>query len=271
MSDVDEQQWLEFRAAREAELVSPHGWLCLRGFHWVPETPTMLDGLPGVWSTDGDSAYLDAELDDGFQIDGQEIEGRVEKTVAETGRVPWLTLDDVEIELLRRGGRLAIRLRAETSPERENFPGVPTYDYDPGWRIQARFHPYPEGEKVDVATHKPELRQLLPAIGEVEFDLEGQTQKLVVTNIKTGPSIEFHDPTNDDETPAWRQLKFDFDPADTSGDADGLVTLDFNRTINMWFAFTDHATCPRPAIDNIISVPVRAGEKLPLPTPTPAA
>lgn len=37
------------------------------------------------------------------------------------------------------------------------------------------------------------------------------------------------------DTEAWRQLKFE-DPQD------GGVTLDFNRTITMWFAFTDHAT-----------------------------
>ena len=29
----------------------------------------------------------------------------------------------------------------------------------------------------------------------------------------------------------------------------------------MWFAFTDHATCPMPVTGNTITVPVRAGEK----------
>ena len=83
----------------------------------------------------------------------------------------------------------------------------------------------------------------------------------MVTTIKAGPSIEFHDPTNDAETPAWRQLKF------AEPDADGHVVLDFNRTINMWFAFTDHATCPRPSEGNTITVPVRAGERAAPPPP----
>src|SRR5699024_2164413 len=123
-------------------------------------------------------------------------------------------LGDTQIELLRRGGRLAIRLRAETSADQESFPGVPTWPYDPAWVVQARFHPSPEGRRVDVATHRPDLRQQLLAPGEVEFTLGGQVQRLVATNIKSGLSIEFHDPTNDDETPAWRQLKFD-DPDET--------------------------------------------------------
>lgn len=43
---------------------------------------------------------------------------------------------------------------------------------------------------------------------------------------------------------------------------DGLVTIDLNETILMWFVVTDHATCPAPVDGNTISVPVRAGERL---------
>ncbi|WP_432559887.1 DUF1684 domain-containing protein [Granulicoccus sp. GXG6511] len=249
------EQWQEFRRTREAELAQPRGWLTLSGFEWLSETPTEFDGLPGRWSTDGTDAFLDATATDGLTENGEIVDGRSVRTVAETSRVPWIEHGDTEIELLRRGGRLAIRMRNETSAHREAFAGVPTFDYDPDWVVTARFEPYPAGRKVDVATHKPELRQQLPAMGEVVFTLDGEEQRLIATNIKTGLSIEFHDPTNGTETEAWRQLKFD-DP-----DADGNVTLDFNRTINMWFVFTDHATCPRPVDGNTITVPVRAGEK----------
>ncbi|MGN7247415.1 DUF1684 domain-containing protein [Janibacter anophelis] len=250
-----EQAWQDFRTAREAELVQPHGWLTLRGFHWIPTEPGGLEGLPGTWSTDGQEARVEASAADGLIVDGEVVDGVSTQTVAETARVPWLTCGDVEIELLRRGGRLAVRWRSETSADREDFTGVPTYEYDPAWVVRARFLPAPEGRKVDVATHRPDLRQNLPAPGDVEFTLDGQPQRLTATNIKTGLSIEFHDPTNGTETEAWRQLKFD-DP-----DEVGHVTLDFNRAINMWFAFTDFATCPAPSDGNTITVPVRAGER----------
>lgn len=254
MTDAYEQ-WQEFRRARETELTQPRGWLTLRAFEWLTETPTEFPGLPGRWSTDGTDAFLDATAADEIIENGQLLEGRSIKTVAETSRAPWVEHQDTEIELLRRGGRLAIRQRAESSAHREAFAGVPTFDYDPTWVVPGRFEPYAEGTKTDVATHKPELRQLLPAMGEVVFTLNGQEQRLIVTNIKTGLSIEFHDPTNGTETEAWRQLKF-ADP-----DAEGKVTLDFNRALNMWFAFTDHATCPMPSTGNTITVAVRAGEK----------
>ncbi|MDO5500153.1 MAG: DUF1684 domain-containing protein [Propionibacteriaceae bacterium] len=255
------EQWQEFRRAREADLAQPRGWLTLTGFHWLPAEPTVLPGLPGRWSTDGEDAFLDARAEDGLTVDGEPVDGRSIKTVAETSRVPWAEHGETEIELLRRGGRLAIRMRAETSAHREAFAGIPTFDYDPDWVVTARFEPYAPGCKVDVATHRPELRQQLPAMGEVVFTRDGAEQRLIATNIKTGLSIEFHDPTNGEETEAWRQLKFD-DP-----DASGSLTLDFNQTINMWFAFTDHATCPAPATGNTITVPVRAGEKKAHPFP----
>lgn len=255
MGTAAEGAWRAFRAAREAELVQPYGWLTLQGFHWLPERPSTLAGLPGRWWTDGQEAFLEATAADGLGAEGRMMAGRSAKTVAETSRSSWVRWGDTEIELLRRGGRFAIRLRAATSPERENFDGVPTFDYDQAWIIQGDFRALPEGDRLDVATCRPELRQRLPAVGEVRFEIDGQPQRLIAISIKTGPSIEFHDPTNDDETEAWRQLKFDW-PDET-----GHVLLDFNRTINMWFAFTDHATCPKPTESNVITVPVRAGEK----------
>lgn len=258
-----EREWRSFREAREAELREPYGWLALRGFHWLPEDASDIPGLPGRWRTDGDAAYVEASAADGLFVGGELLDGASRQTVAETGRVPWAAYRDktgaeVRVELLNRGGRYAVRMRGESSPEREAFGGVPTFPYDPAWVVEGRFVPDPDPERlVEVGTCRPGLRQRLRALGHVEFDLGGEPQRLLVTTIKAGMSVEFHDPTNGDETPAWRQLKFG-DP-----DAQGRVVLDFNRTICMWFAFTPYATCPSPSEGNTITVPVRAGERRP--------
>jgi uncharacterized protein (DUF1684 family) len=47
-------------------------------------------------------------------------------------------------------------------------------------------------------------------------------------------------------------------------DADGRVTIDFNRTVNLPCAFTTYATCPLPPAENRLPVPVEAGERTPL-------
>lgn len=253
-----EAAWVEFRREREAELARPYGWLTITRFAWLPDAPGAIAGLPGQWWSDGDFAHVRASATDGVLRAGEPIAGVDDFTVAETGRATWLqTPDGEELELMRRNGRLAIRTRAESSPEREAFRGVPVFPYDPAWVIEGTFTPYEPGRTVEVGTHRPDLTQHLKALGEVAFTVAGEPQRLLVTTIKSGMSVEFHDPTNGDETPAWRQLKF-ADP-----DADGRVILDFNRTIDMWFVFTDHATCPRPSAGNTITVPVRAGEKNP--------
>lgn len=256
------RDWLDFRAAREVELTRPYGWLCLRYFHWLPDTATAFAGIPGRWGVAGKVAYVDAGAADGLRINGEPLDGRAEATCAETDRVPWATYDsghpgygEAEIELLRRGGRLAIRTRTATSPERDRFAGMPTFDYAPEWVLTGHFTAYPEERHVNVATFRPDLRQQLRAVGEVTFDAGGAPQRLVVTSIKYGWSVEFHDPTNGDETEAWRQLKID------PPGPDGTVTLDFNRAINMWFAITPFATCPAPVAGNLITVPVLAGEQ----------
>ena len=50
-------------------------------------------------------------------------------------------------------------------------------------------------------------------------------------------------------------------PSSCSRERIAVLLIYFNRTINMWFAFTDHATCPMPVTGNTITLPVRAGEK----------
>jgi len=255
---ADPEDYVAFRAEREAELVEPYGWLTLSGYHWLDETPTALPGLPGRWWRDADQGvgHVSATLDDGLTHSGEPVDGEVVLDVAEYGRVPWVDHGDTRVELLRRGGRLAVRVRARSSADREAFTHVPTFPYDPAWRVAATFTPYDEERAVEVASIRPDLNQVMHPIGEVTFTLGGEAQRLAVTKGKYGWGVEFHDPTNGDETELWRQLHFD-PPAEGSAQA----TLDFNRSLNMWFAFTDFATCPAPIAGNVISVPVRAGER----------
>lgn len=256
MTDPDDYR--AFRAEREAELVEPYGWLTLSGFHWLEAAPGRLPFLPGRWWADADQglAHLRASTADGLTRDGAPVDGEVTLDVAEYARVPWVDRGDTRVELLRRGGRLAVRVRAATSADREAFTHVPTFPYDPAWRVTATFTPYDDAREVEVATIRPDLHQRMHPIGEVSFELGGAEQRLAVTKGKYGWGVEFHDPTNGVETELWRQLHFD-PPADGSAE----VVLDLNRSLNMWFAFTDFATCPAPIAGNVISVPVRAGER----------
>jgi uncharacterized protein len=256
--DNEPTDFVMFRAEREAELAEPYGWLTLRGFHWLPDEPAALPGLPGRWWADESQlhAHLDAAAAAGLTRDRIAVSGTSTLDVAEYGRVPWVDHGTVRVELLRRGGRLAIRVRSATSPDREGFTHVPTFPYDPAWRLAGRFTPFAELREIVVDTIRPDLQQVMHPLGDVTFEAGGVAQRLAVTKGKYGWGMEFRDPTNADLTEQWRQLHFD----PPTSDGDGEVVLDFNRALNMWFAFTDYATCPAPIEGNVITVPVHAGE-----------
>jgi uncharacterized protein len=251
--------FLMFRDEREAELTEPYGWLTLRGFYWLPPEPSPMPGLPGRWWADDAqaNAFLDASVAEGLTRDGVPVDGTSTLDVAEYGRVPWVDRGEARVELLRRGGRLAIRVRAATSPDRDRFTHVPTFPYDLAWRLTGRFTPYPDQREVVVDTIRRDLQQIMRPLGEVTFRAGGVEQRLAVTKGKYGWGVEFRDPSNRDLTEQWRQLHF----SAPAPDGDGEVLLDFNRTLNMWFAFTDYATCPAPIEGNVITVPVLAGEQ----------
>jgi hypothetical protein len=66
----------------------------------------------------------------------------------------------------------------------------------------------------------------------------------------------FGDPTNDVETYAAGRFLKAVKPA-----AAGTVLLDFNKAYNPPCAFTPYATCPLPPKQNMLEVPIKAGEK----------
>ena len=43
----------------------------------------------------------------------------------------------------------------------------------------------------------------------------------------------------------------------------GMVTLDFNRAVNLACAYTNFVTCPLPPPENRLPVWIEAGEKIP--------
>jgi uncharacterized protein (DUF1684 family) len=74
---------------------------------------------------------------------------------------------------------------------------------------------------------------------------------------RTGLALLFHDATNDVTSAPWRTVVTE------APDPEGNLVVDFNRAVNLPFAFSDHGTCPAPVSGNRIAVAVTAGEKRP--------
>lgn len=278
--DPQEAHWLRFRDNRNAALATSHGWLTLTSLQWLPDTPTALDGVPGLWWTDGITAWLRATEKDGLRAfspddgesgapgaDGGREDGVVVGTLSarlnDEESLDWVGFGGpdgtrVLVELAVRGGRYAIRTRDDASPVYTGFQGVPVFDYRPELVVTARFEPYPEPRAVPIATANPHVTSVHHSVGEVVFTLPGSDteHRLQAEEEKLGAlTITFHDASNGDTTDEWRKV------STARPRPDGTVVIDFNRAINYPSAFTDFGTCPAPVPGNAIPSAVEAGER----------
>jgi uncharacterized protein (DUF1684 family) len=250
-----EHDWQTWHSLREQDLNTDYGWLTIVAFNWLTSSLEALPGLPGTWWVADGLAHVTA--DSGLTLNGEPVVS-TSASVAEAGSLSWLLHGDKLVELVLRGGRYAIRQRDPRATTRVGFSGVPTFAVDPSWVVTGHFSPYEEPVRVEVATARAGLRQHVTAIGTVHLALGDSAYELVATAAGQGKvSLSFHDETNGDETARWRTV--------TTGpvQADRSVVVDFNRAINLPYAFTDYGTCPAPVSGNRLALPVTAGEKRP--------
>jgi uncharacterized protein (DUF1684 family) len=258
MTVVTEQDkdWQTWHADRERDLDTDYGWLTVVAFNWLSPSPAEIPGLPGKWWAADGSAHVTGGV--GLTLNGESFTGSTSASVPEAGSLSWLLHGTRLVELVLRGGRYAIRQRDPQAATRAGFSGVPTYPVDPAWVVKGHFTPYDEAERVEVATARPDLRQHVNAIGTVHLALGDSAYELVATAAGDGRvSLSFHDETNGVETAPWRTV--------TTGpiQEDRSVAIDFNRAINLPFAFTEYGTCPAPVTGNQLGLAITAGEKAP--------
>ena len=263
-----ELAWKRWHISRQRDLAVPLGWLSLTHFQWLDETPAALPGLPGVFSSqrrDGAAvAVAFADVSDGLRLAagpqaGEPVHGEITAQVAEAGSLLWLRYGEVLVELVLRGGRLAIRVRDPQGPELVAFKGIPAFPVGAAWQLPATFTAFDAPRAVTVDTARNDLRQDVTAVGTVSFELEGQRYSLTATR---GPEdrlfVSFRDLTNGTQTAPWRVV------ATSAPGEDGSLVIDFNRAVNLPFAFTAFGTCPAPVPGNDLPLAVTAGELAPV-------
>ncbi|WP_197275045.1 DUF1684 domain-containing protein [Luteipulveratus halotolerans] len=178
--------------------------------------------------------------------------------VDEAGSLDWAEVGATRVQLLRRGGRFALRTRDPLAPTRKRFSSVPVFDFDPDWVVEGRLTRYAAPLRVEVSTARPDLRQHVTVIGELALDVHGHEYRLRAGENADGTlQVLFHDTTNGTETAGWRTV------TTRRPGPDGDVLVDLNRAVNLPYAFTEFGTCPAPPEGNVIDVPVTAGERKP--------
>src|SRR5690606_8810816 len=134
-----QQGWTTWHRAREAELAHDHGWLTTVALHWLPAAPAATGDLPGEFAAPGGGAGYDPAADGDWLLlteaapggPAETVSGPITATIGEGESLLWLERGDVRLELLRRGGRVGVRVRDNQAPTRIGFRGVPAYSVDP--------------------------------------------------------------------------------------------------------------------------------------------
>jgi uncharacterized protein len=154
-----------------------------------------------------------------------------------------------------------------TSPESPfadstvTFTELQYYPPNPKYKITATLTPI-QNKKTIVLTTNDSKNERYIEYAYAEFDLDGFHHKLLILEmIDMGPFrgklfLAFGDRTSAEDTyGAGRYLDVAKNPGSNT------ILLDFNKAYNPYCAYADKYSCPLPPSENLLSVPILAGEK----------
>jgi uncharacterized protein len=261
-----------YREARLARLTAPTGWLALVNKSWLAEGSSTIGSDPDcdIVLPDGNApARLGRVIRTGLEVRLEVAPGVV--AVARGGQIQSLalrsdaesapdlvTVGSLQIELIRRGDDLALRVRDADNPARRVFAGVPAYAVDRAFWIAARFRTDDTPVRIEL-TDSDGRPQLHTSVGTATFEIRATSCRLRLFDDGNSHRlfVPFGDATN--RTDTYGAGRFLYAPVPT----DEHVVLDFNKAFNPPCAFTPFAACPLPPADNRLSVRIEAGEKRP--------
>jgi uncharacterized protein (DUF1684 family) len=271
MSDADYRADVErWRAARDARLRAPDGWLALVGLVWLKPGTNRFGGgrdndvpLPGAAPAhagalvvEGRTVRLVLESGASLTMNGApakpgplRTDAAASPDVLASGTVSW--------QIIERGERLGVRIKDSASPARRAFAGSRWYAIDPAFRVVARLVPRARPTTI-VVPDASGGRQTLESPGTLELALLGKPVRLDPVLDGDDPSdqmIVFRDLTSGRETYGGGRF------VRALRQPDGTFVVDFNRAYFPPCAFTPYATCPLPPEQNRLKLAVPAGQK----------
>jgi uncharacterized protein len=270
MGSPYEDEILKWRQHRIARLTGPEGWLTVVGLAWLGEGPNPVGAGSGnpimlprgpdrVGTITVEGGRLAGNFDHKARVthDGHPV--TVLDLEDDSGGSPTiLRLDSLSFFVIRRAGRLAVRIRDEESPARAAFTGIDSFPIDERWRFLARLEPYDPPRRVEVPTIV-NINETYRVPGALAFDHDGQTLRIdaFLEEGETDLFLVFGDLTNRADTYGGGRYMYVRPP-----DERGIVVVDFNKAYNPPCVFTPFATCALPPAQNRLPIGIEAGEKL---------
>lgn len=269
-----------WRTQHVAELLKPDGWLSLSGLEWLQPGDNSLGsaadnrihlaaGSPAhlaILHLEGETVTLNPPpggFPQDFLVAGLPAKPQPLRTEANKDKLsPRLTIGTLNMYVIRREARFALRIKDSHSPAIVGFHGLKWFTPNAAYRVTAKWIPYSPFKTITLATLVGTSYDQ-PVPGAAEFILAGKTYRIEpVLEDPTVAKLFFilRDTTSSADTyPACRFLYTGFP---TNGlDKPGELVLDFNRLENPPCAYTPFSTCPLPPPGNRLPIALPVGEK----------
>lgn len=255
---------------RIKNLSAENGWLNLVGLYWLePGKNTFgsdkdnkivfpagtITGKAGAFVRTGDQITLIPDDRSGILINGRPIQSETLIYSKDSSRhTPVISAGTLRWTIIQRDDKIGVRLRDLKSPQLTTFHGIDRFPVDPAWRIPATLET--QSQRIAITNVLGQTSQQASP-GKLVFSIDNHSYSLDALD-EGGDElfIIFGDETSAVTTyPSGRFLQV------KKPGPDGKTTIDFNKAYNPPCAFTSYATCPLPPKQNILPVPITAGEK----------
>ncbi|MFQ6038816.1 MAG: DUF1684 domain-containing protein, partial [Candidatus Aminicenantales bacterium] len=231
------QQEMTWRKRRDQQMRSPTSWLMIAGLFWLEEGENPFGSaasntihLPagrapayaGTFLLDNGKVSVIARPGVSLKVNGENA-STMRLKADDSGDPDIVALGSLEMWVIKRGGRYAIRLRDPDNPPYKKYTGLEYFPPSDEYRIVGRFIPHPQPRKMLVETViGVETEMVSP--GYIAFTMEGREYRLVAFEAgKRRLFIVFRDKTSGVET--YEASRFMY----SSLREDGSVDLNFNR------------------------------------------
>ena len=268
-----------WRQQHTADLLKPDGWLSLVGLEWLqpgdnsvgsaPDNKIHLSKGPTHLATlhlEGDNVTLNPPpggFPPDFFVSGAPAKSQSLRAEGNKDKLaPRMTIGDLNLYVIRRESRFALRIKDAHSPSITGFHSLKWYAPDETYRVTAKWIPYTPYKAITLATLVgTSYDQLVP--GAVEFSLAGKTWRL--EPVLEDPAVAklffiLRDTTS--TTTTYGACRFLYTGFPSNGlEKPGELVLDFNRLENPPCAYTPFSTCPLPPPVNRLPILLPVGEQ----------
>jgi uncharacterized protein len=268
-----------WREQHKADLLKPDGWLSLVALEWLQPGDNSVGSAPDniIHLTSGPAhlAILHLERETvtlnppaggfppGFFVEGAPAKPQALRAEANQDKLsPHLIIGTLNMYVIRREARFALRVKDSHSPAITDFHGLKWFEPDPAFRVIARWIAYSPSKTITLATLVGTTYDQ-PVPGAAEFSLAGKAFRL--EPVLEDPAVAklffiLRDTTS--ATTTYGACRFLYTGFPSNGlDKPGELVLDFNRLENPPCAYTPYSTCPLPPPGNRLPIALPVGEQ----------